>query len=137
LVNRNAYLAADTSQREPPDPSPPANPGRSGAAGRFRRTVLPSALATPRSGPLASGRSNGRPSQAVDPAQDRGEQGARHRHLGQLEDQYRPWRTIRAPIFTSFSRRVKSDHRATSSGSARLRQEVGQVEPASAERTPG
>ena len=31
---------------------------------------------------------------------------------------YRPWRTIRAPIFTSFSRKVVSDHCATSFGKA-------------------
>src|SRR4051812_3064724 len=34
---------------------------------------------------LSRGR-NGRPSQALNPAQDRGEQRPRHRHLGQLED---------------------------------------------------
>ena len=37
----------------------------------------------PPHGPLAPGGRNGRSSQAVDPAQDRGEQGARYRHLGQ------------------------------------------------------
>lgn len=36
-------------------------------------------------GSLPSGRRHGRPSQAVDPAQDRGEQHPRHRHHGQLE----------------------------------------------------
>jgi hypothetical protein len=37
--------------------------------------------------PLWSDHRHRRPSQAVDPAQEfRGEQGARHRHLGQLED---------------------------------------------------
>ena len=39
----------------------------------------------PPHGSLLSGRRNGRSSQAVDPAQDPGEQGARHRHLGELE----------------------------------------------------
>jgi hypothetical protein len=37
-------------------------------------------------GPLRSGRRNGWSPQAVDPAQDFGEEHPRHRHLGQLED---------------------------------------------------
>ena len=38
-----------------------------------------------------------------------------------------PWRTIRAPIFTSFSRSVLSDQCATSSGSATLRRKLARL----------
>jgi hypothetical protein len=40
----------------------------------------------PSPGPFLSGRRHWRPSQALDPAQDAGEQGARYRHLGELKD---------------------------------------------------
>ena len=36
----------------------------------------------------------------------------------------RAWRTILAPIFTSLSRSVVMDHRATSAGSARVRRKM-------------
>ena len=62
-----------------------------GLPGGFRR-ALPAfgAWSSPRHwrlhGPLRSRRYHGRSSQAVDPAQDAGEQRPRHRHLGELED---------------------------------------------------
>jgi hypothetical protein len=61
--------------------------------------------------------------QAFDPAEDLGEQGARHRCLGQLEHHVAAgrWRTIRAPILTSFSRNVVSHQCSTLSGRANLR----------------
>jgi hypothetical protein len=65
-----------------------------------------------------SGHRNGRFSQVVDPMQNRCGQGARHGHLGQLEDDVAAVAHIRAPILTSFSRKVVSDHCATASGSA-------------------
>ena len=39
----------------------------------------------------------------------------------------RPWRTILAPIFTSRSRRVLSDHCATSAGSASVRRKLARL----------
>jgi hypothetical protein len=49
LVNRNAFPAADPGRRGTQDPSAQADPGCFGPSGRSRRTVLPSALAAPRS----------------------------------------------------------------------------------------
>ena len=48
---------------------------------------------------------NGRSSQAVDPAQDRGEQCARHRHLGELEHHIAAVAHDPGADFTSFSRK--------------------------------
>ena len=40
---------------------------------------------------------------------------------------WRPWRTIRAPIFTSFSRRVVSDHALDLLRQDQGAQEVGEI----------
>ena len=82
----------------------------------------------PSYGPLWSGRRHGWPSQAVDPgAGSRLTSAPRHRHLGQLEATQRRWRTIRAPIFTSFSRNVVERPLRHSSGSARLRRKLARL----------
>jgi hypothetical protein len=126
LVHRNPCLVACPMLGRLFDPGSPADPGCSGATGRSRRKLLPSAPAA--HGSLPSGHRNGRPSQAVDPAQDRGEQRTRHRHLGQLEDHvaavaHDPGTDLDQPL----SRKVVSDQCATSPGSARLRRKLARL----------
>ena len=110
--------ATDLGRREPLAPNPQASLGHSGADGRSWRT----------GSPLGSCRPAVRLRQAA-------AMGGPRRHsirrrisansiLGTAtsaswKTRYRPWRTIRAPIFTSFSRSVVSDHCATSCGRTR------------------
>jgi hypothetical protein len=61
------------------------------------------------------------------PLQDAAEQLARHRHLAIWKIAYRPWAITFAPIFTTFSRRLVSDHRATSPGRARVRRKLARL----------
>jgi hypothetical protein len=49
------------------------------------------------------------------------EQFLQHCDLGHVEDGVAGWRTSLAPIDTSFSRRLVSDHYATASGNATVR----------------
>jgi hypothetical protein len=71
--------------------------------------ALPSASAAPMICLLPSG-CHGRPSKALDPVQDRGEQRARHRHLGQLEHEVATVAHVLAPILTSLSRDRERSH---------------------------
>jgi hypothetical protein len=73
------------------------------------------------------GRRRRRWPQAIDPAQDLGEQRPGRRHPDQLEHDYRPWRTILAPIFTSFSCSVVSDHCSIPCGRAKVRMKLARL----------
>ena len=66
-------------------------------------------------------------SEPLDPAQDLGEQGARHRHLGELEDGVATVAHDPRADLTSFSRRVVSDQCSTSSGSAKVRMKLARL----------
>jgi hypothetical protein len=84
FVSRKARWERERGPREGRKATHCVFPGPSG--GLYRPSVHGSPLGSRRHhGSLPLDRRHGRSSQTVDPAQDRGEQGARHRHLGQLD----------------------------------------------------